>query len=83
MTEWKPKMNRREFVLQYAEASGLPSKWAGLGFISTDGDYLIALPCDCQFGDCPGWAMVAPSSVNSHLEFYSPFRDTMRGEMFK
>lgn len=65
-------MTRSEFVRAYAARSGLSDKWAGLGFIETNGHYQIAMPCACSDDCCEGWGMVGPDSVSSHLELYAP-----------
>lgn len=61
-----------DFIKRYAEASGLDDRWAVLGVIEISGSFLIALPCGCEQDACEGWAMVSPSSVNTHLKLYAP-----------
>jgi len=73
------ELSREEFVRAYAKRSDLSDEWAVLGFIDMGGRVLNALPCACGADGCEGWAMVAPDSVNAHLELYAPdnIRDAM------
>jgi hypothetical protein len=80
-------MTREEFVKSYAKENGLSDERAyALGIIEDKGKTLIALPCGCFGLECPGWTMVTPDLVNSHLEVFAPkklrevFRETMGEE---
>jgi hypothetical protein len=64
-------MTRTEFVQAYAQRSGLPDKFAELGFIDNGAGVMIALPCACGDG-CRGWAMVSGNSVLDHLFLHAP-----------
>lgn len=67
-------MTREDFINAYATRSGLTSKAAGIGLLSSgdrDGR-MIALPCACGGEDCEGWAMVGIEQVLHHLFFDAP-----------
>lgn len=66
------RLTRKAFVEGYAKRSGLPAKYATLGFLDVAGSVLVALPCACEDESCGGWAMVSADQVNSHLELYAP-----------
>ncbi len=66
------KIPRKQFVENYAQRSGIESRFSSLGFLDCDGETLIALPCECESALCEGWAMVSPSAVDTHLRMYAP-----------
>jgi hypothetical protein len=65
-------MTRAEFIKSYAAKSNLSAEWADLGFLEIAGNARPVLPCACENELCEGWAIVAPDSVDSHLELYAP-----------
>lgn len=65
-------MTRAEFVRDYAQRSGLPDKWARLGFVEAGSRVYVALPCACGEEMCEGWAMLSNEHVLHHLQFNAP-----------
>ncbi len=59
-------MTKEEFITDYCERSNFP--WEKLS------KYKVALPCECDYSECQGWAMVPsnPESIADHELFYSP-----------
>jgi len=58
-------MTKDEFIKMYCENSG---------FKSFEEEGLIALPCQCDYEECKGWAAIEniPRCIKSHNELYNP-----------
>lgn len=56
-------MKEEDFELNYAKNSGLTvEKLHELG--------QFAVPCDCDFNECPGWAMLSKRNLKDHVNLY-------------
>ena len=65
-------MTRTEFVKAYAKRVGVSDEWAALGFIEYAKRVYIALPCECDWDGCEGWAMLSNENILDHLQFRAP-----------
>lgn len=57
-------MTKDEFIKGYCELSKIS--------IETFNESEVALPCDCGYANCKGWAAVSnrPRSIKAHRDLY-------------
>ena len=62
-------MTKDEFVKGYCERSKIP--WDELK------DFLVPLPCHCDYEGCTGWAMVHndPMMIEEHMRDYGELQE--------